>query len=210
MKKSHEYLTNSDYTTMLRRIGLSTNSLSLYLIKKEMEKHDSPESQTPYVYEMTKNLRPYRKRQFLPLYRLDRIPGDSEDEYKLISALDKYFHLSLTYNKEDIEFEKKKYNKKDTEFGKIDYSIVFKDKRRNIMIIIEKNVDVISQGTLKITVENKRTELFPLSYTKEGIPFLDINTHLRNLKLRLAYLDQYYRPETIEPSLVIWYEPSIY
>jgi hypothetical protein len=183
MRKSQEYLTKTDYTTMLRRIALSTKPLSSYLVKKEMEKYGSPESQTPYVYEMIKNLCPRRRSQFLPLYRLDRIPGDSEDEYMLISILDKYFHLSLKHNKKDIEFEK------------IDYSLIIKDKRRNIMITIEKNADVIYQGTLKIAVENKRTESFPLSYTKEGIPFLDIDAHLRNLKPRLTYLDQYYRPE---------------
>jgi hypothetical protein len=94
MKKSQEYLTKIDYTAMLRRIGLSTKPLSSYQIKKEMEKYGSPESQTPYAYEMIKNLCPRRKNQLLPLSKLNRIPGNVEDESKLVSLINRYFQLN--------------------------------------------------------------------------------------------------------------------
>lgn len=183
MRESREYLTKEDYTMMLRRIGLSTRPLSSYQIKKEMEKYGSPESQTPYVYEMIKNLCPRRKNQSLSLCRLDRIPGNAEDESKLVSLINRYFQLSLG-------------SRINTKFTKTDDdSIIIYDRSRDITIKIDRDSHFVYKGTITIVVENKLTTSFPLNYTKEGIPSLDTDTTLRNRKPRLSYLDRYFRPE---------------
>ena len=177
MRESREYLTKEDYTMMLRRIGLSPRPLSSYQIKKEMEKYGSPESQTPYVYEMIKNLCPRRKNQSLSLCRLDRIPGNAEDESKLVSLINRYFQLSLG-------------SRINTKFTKTDDdSIIIYDKSRDITIKIDRDSHFVYKGTITIVVENKLTTSFPLNYTKEGIPSLDTDTTLRNRKPRLSYLN---------------------
>jgi hypothetical protein len=183
MKKSQEYLTKIDYTTMLRRIGLSAKPLSSYQIKKEMEKYGSPESQTPYVYEMIKNLCPYRKNQLLLLCRLDRIPGNVEDESKLVSLLNRYFQLGLS-NRKNITFTKTD-----------DDSIIIYDKSKDTTVKIDRDSHFLYKGTITILIENKSTKSFPLLYTREDIPYLDTDTNLRYSKPRVTYLDRYYRPK---------------
>ena len=183
MKKSPDYLTKLDYTTMLRRIGLSTKPISSYQIKKEMEKYGSSESQTPYVYEMIKNLCPRRKNQKLLLCRLDRIPGNVEDESKLVSFINRHLQVNLN-NRRNMKFEKTN-----------DGLIIICDKSKNTTVEIEKDSHFESRGTLTIIIENNSTTLFPLSYTKEDIAYLDTDTILRNRKPRLAYFDLVRRPE---------------
>lgn len=167
---------------MLRRIGLSNKALSSYEIKKEMEKYGSSESQTPYVYEMIKNLYPLRRSQYLLLVRLDRIPGSIEDESQLLSALDRHFDLNLKRDEKNITFE----NTED--------SIIIQSKSNSTTVKIDKeDVHTLRSGYITIIGEDRMAKSFPLHYTKDGILFFD--RYSRDLKPRLPYLDRLYRPK---------------
>jgi repressor of nif and glnA expression len=58
LKNLGKSLTRPNYTQLLRILGKVDHPLSSYQIKKEMEKAGMKESESPYVYDMLRQLTP--------------------------------------------------------------------------------------------------------------------------------------------------------
>ncbi len=157
MQKVGKYLTkfisNPNYTQLLRIVGRSSHPLSSYQIKREIEKAGLNESNSPYVYQMIKELLDIKveKREFSISW--NNIPGSKIQEERLIRILNEVYNLILV-------------NKSDTVFNKSeDGQCLTVTHGRGIKII----VTLMNRETGETTIEIENNGISTL--VREGISF---------------------------------------
>ena len=183
---------------------MSMRPLSSYEIKKEMEKYDMKDSESPYVYEMIKELvpRPIRIDDSFLFKIDDTIPGDKNCEKNIAMVLNKRFNLGWT--EKDIQ------DGNSIIFTKVSRDIIQLECSRNdttVYIKLEgnppKSIEELPSkpDTLEIFQGDRRHRIYPLIYYRHpdvhgkdtGNIYLDSDLVDREDRPRLGYFDQYYR-----------------
>ena len=183
MKTRHSYLTKEKYRDLLWIIGTSLKPLTTTQIKEKLEeKKEFEKSNSPYVYEMIKNLHiGFIDSHFQYLFDWNKILNDPYNKKNLLSHLkhslkidlDNYDNIEIRNNNNiiqiDIDSDKKILIKKDSlHFAHVTYLNKGIQEDSFSFLIKNKNQICIPSFTNKTTLE-----LFFNSFYNKTILFLD-------------------------------------
>ena len=107
MEDKQNYLTKEKYRHLLWVIGTSSKPLTTYQIKEKLEeKKWFEKTNSPYVFEMIKNLHiGFKDSHFQYLFDWNKIPNDKYNTIRLLNYLKDSLKIDLDYY-ENIEISK--------------------------------------------------------------------------------------------------------
>ena len=93
MEDKYNYLTKEKYGHLLWVVGTSSKPLTTYQIKEKLEeKKWFEKTNSPYVFEMIKNLHiGFNDSHFQYLFDWNKIPNDKYNRNKIIKLLKRFF-----------------------------------------------------------------------------------------------------------------------
>ncbi|MCE3269599.1 MAG: hypothetical protein K0R49_1853, partial [Burkholderiales bacterium] len=99
LKNKHYYLTKEKYRDLLWILGTSPKPLTTYQIKEKLEeKKELEKTNSPYVYEMIKNLHiGFKDSHFRHLFDWNKLPKDKYNKQRLLNYLRGYLNIDLDY-----------------------------------------------------------------------------------------------------------------
>ena len=183
MEDKQNYLTKEKYGHLLWVIGTSSKPLTTYQIKEKLEeKKWFKKTNSPYVFEMIKNLHiGFKDSHFQHLFDWNKIPKDKYNKIRLLNYLkdslkidlDYYENLEISNNNGIIQIKidsDKKIIMKKASVHFVDVIYLNKDIKQKQFSFLIKNKHQIC--ILSLTNTNTLESFFDLFYNKK-ILFLD-------------------------------------
>ena len=183
MEDKQNYLTKEKYRHLLWVIGTSSKPLTTYQIKEKLqEKKWFEKTNSPYIFEMIKNLHiGFKDSHFQHLFDWNKIPNDKYNKIRLLNYLkdslkidlDYYENLEISNNNSIIQItidSDKKIIMKKASVHFVDVIYLNKDIKQKQFSFLIKNKHQICIPSLTNT--NTLESFFDLFYNKK-ILFLD-------------------------------------
>jgi hypothetical protein len=192
---SKKYLTNENFTQLLRTIALTKQPKSSYEIKYEMKKYDQRDSSGNYVYEMIKLLVQKRRKDNLFLFNINGVLEDRHRQKEISTVLNKRFNFG--WSDKDIESGCIKFTRIKDDGIEIEH--ISNSKTVVIRLILNSS----ASGMLEIIGEDGRRNIFPLTYHNSP----EFNANPGDVYLNKVYIGMKERPE--RDSLDRYFRPTV-